>query len=599
MLDRLIGLETEYATIVRSPKDQGEPPTRRAVYEAICDQITKRLPVARGRYDADAIFLANGGAFSMETSPNRLEMPGGLIEGATPEARSPKVLVQCQRAQDRLIAEAAKNCEIPGCVTIVKNSCDAHGHVYGCQENYSAAVARGPMLIVYWLGMALVMIPACLYWAACISLLAIEMAALIAVRAPWRAFRYVTGRDSAEQADQLGTLTDPLPPFMLTATAVALRVISMPAAAALYLVARFIAFRQQRQHLTAFLVSRVVLTGAGYVDRANRFRLSGKAMAIDTVTGFGGYLGERPIYVFHHWLQQLCGRSLLSSRSIVELFKQKQRLQIGLSDSNISDTAEYLKVATTSLVLDMIEAGYARKLPQLKRPIESLHRICSDWNLITRVETCCGEMSGLDIQRAYLRACRAYVNDFASAEGAGLNQRSDVRQAEAHEVLRRWEEVLDCLAAFRALDSQIRPSLGHVDWLTKKWMLDCLDEKPEANLVPDPVAPEAPIPGDSQDDAAKMVKRSQRWAARKKVDIRYHELSDEGYFSKLKCIAPQLCSVSPEAIELALRMPPTGSPASRRGHLIREFSGGLEFVEVDWSHVVIGTGKSRRIVNTA
>ena len=57
MLDRLIGLETEYATIVRSPADQEEAPSRRDVYDAICDEIAKRLPTARGLYDADAIFF--------------------------------------------------------------------------------------------------------------------------------------------------------------------------------------------------------------------------------------------------------------------------------------------------------------------------------------------------------------------------------------------------------------------------------------------------------------------------------------------------------------------------------------------------------------
>lgn len=580
MLNRLVGLETEYATIVRPPLDQGAPPSRREVYTAICDQIVKRLPVARGRYDADAIFLANGGAFSMETSPARTEFPGGLIEGATAESRSPKVLVQCQRAQDRLIAEAARTCEIPGCVTIVKNSCDAHGHVYGCQENYSAPVAIGFMLMLYRLAMVLVMIPACIYWAACISLLAIEMASLVAVRAPKRAIAALRHR-SENGLDDSNTLnlTDPLPPYMLTATAVVLRVISIPAAAALYLVARFIAFRKQRKYLTAFLVSRVVLSGAGHVDRSNRFRLSGKGMAIDTVTGFGGYIGERPIYAFHHWLQQLCGRSLLSSRSISELFRQNQRLQIGLSDSNVSDTAEYLKVATTSLVLDMIEAGYTKQLPRLRRPIESLHRICCDWNLITRVETCRGDMSGLELQRAYFKACRAFVQDNPPPKGD-----------EVYEVLRRWEEVLDCLTAFRLSPSEVRPSLGHVDWLTKKWMLDCLDEHSAVQPVPETVA--KPV------EAAKNEKASKRWAARKKVDIRYHELSDDGYFSKLMCIAPQLCSVNQAGIEFALRLPPTESPASRRGHLIREFSDGLESVEVDWSHVVIGTGKGRRVVNT-
>lgn len=552
MLQRLIGLETEYATLLQLPADQQDPPSRRIVYEAICHQIASRIPTARGCYDSDTIFLANGGAFSIESSPNRLDMPGGLIEGATAEACGPRRVVECQRAQDRMIAAAAAECAVAGQVRIIKNSCDARGHVYGCQENYSAPVARGPLLLVYWAMLALMMPAALLYWCACISLLGSELAGLVVLRFLGR----VTGLRPASEP-----VSDSLPAPLLNITAVLLRLLSMPAAGLLYLTARFVAFRRQRKYLTAFLVSRVVLTGAGHVDRRSRFRLSSKAMAIDTVTGFGGYLGERPIFVFHHWLQQLCGRSLLSIRSVTEMFHRRQRLQIGLSDSNISDTAEYLKVATTALVLDMIEAGGGRDLPRLHRPIAALHRITCDWNLISRVPTTCGEMSGLDIQRAYLQACTRFVR------AAG-----DAAPSEAHSILERWEQTLEALAAFRSSKVDPRPALGHVDWLTKKWMLDQLDS-----------------------GASDFHSTSERWTARKKIDIRYHELSDDSYYARLRAAAPQVTSVDAAAIDLATRMPPTDSPALRRGQLIREFSGGTEAVLVDWSHVVVGSGRNRRI----
>ena len=413
------------------------------------------------------------------------------------------------------------------------------------------------------------------------------MSVLLVFRMPQRVCAKFSRRDNQEQEiPELGWLEpgwmEPLPPWLLSITATILRLISMPAAGGLYLVSRFIAFRKQRTHLTSFLVSRVVLTGAGHVDRGNRFRLSSKAMAIDTVTGFGGYVGERPIYVFHHWLQQLCGRSLLSSRSMSELFHRRQRLQIGLSDSNVSDTAEYLKVGTTSLVLDMIEAGYGRDLPRLRRPIDALHRIASDWHLISRVATTRGDMSGLEIQRAYFRECKKFVDQ--NAVGAGEECRS---------VLKRWEEALDSLAAFRSKEVDPRPALGHIDWLTKKWMLDQLDEHLASSTVV-----QKPVDETTAVAALGFKPTSVQWASRKKVDIRYHELSDEGYFAKLRDVAPEVCCVNQDGIDLALRLPPLGSPALRRGHLIREFSDGVLHVEADWSHVVIGTGKDRRVVST-
>jgi hypothetical protein len=444
MLDRLIGLETEYATLVRLPMDQSEPPSRREVYEAVCKQISLRIPTARGRFDSDTIFLANGGAFSMEGSPARMHLPGGLIEGATAETCSPSRLVECQRAQDRLVAEAAAECDIPGTVRIVKNSCDAHGHVYGCQENYSATVAKGLELWLYWGMMALVLPFAFFYWTVCLTILATEMSIMAAIRFGYRLFRR-RDRHIAHH-NTSASLAEPLPQRLLIVTALFLRVLSLPVAGLLYFSAKTLAFRTQRKYVTSFLVSRVILTGAGHVDRSNRFRLSSKAMAIDTVTGFGGYLNERPIYVFHHWLHQLCGRSLISTRSMTELFRKQQRLQVGLSDSNVSDTAEFLKVGTTSLVLDLIESGGGRDLPRLIRPIEALHRIAGDWDLVARVATTRGEMSGLEIQRIFLKACWQFVKQ----------QPSDPSK-EVLEVLHRWEETLDALAIFRSTSIDPRP----------------------------------------------------------------------------------------------------------------------------------------------
>jgi proteasome accessory factor A len=577
MLERLIGMETEYATLVRTPQDQAEPPSRRDVYSAVCEQISKRLPTARGRFDSNTIFLANGGAFSIEGSPTRLHLPGGLIEGATAETSSPSRLLECQRAQDRIIADAAATCSIPGSVKIIKNSADAHGHVYGCQENYTAEVATGFGLLLYWLAMITLIPFAIGYWIACLTLLASEMGVLVLWRSVARLWRKrlsetQAANDDREHRDQI---TAPLPPRLLLATAMILRIASLPVAGLLYFTAKTIAFRKQRKYLTAFLISRVVITGAGHVDRSNRFRLSSKAMAIDTVTGFGGYLDERPIFVFHHWLQQLCGRSLLSLRSLTSLFRQQQRLQIGLSDSNAADTAEFLKVGTTSLVLDMIEAGWGADLPRLLSPIDALHRIAADWDLVARVPTTRGKLSGLEIQRAYLRACQEY----ASSQPDGM-------APEVQRILSRWESTLDALAAFRSASMDPRPALGHVDWLTKKWMLDRLDE--EVHFAEGALTP-AGKPN-------KLKQSRARWAARKKIDIRYHELSADSYYAKLLEVSPEVSSVDQQAIELALRLPPNDSPATRRGQLIREFCDGSQTVAADWSHVIIGTGKDRKVV---
>ena len=76
----------------------------------------------------EGVFHAAGGAVWFETE--RPAVGGGLIEGSTPECRSPRQLVAWQRAQDELLAEAADEA-FGGSVRLIKNDRDAAGNVYG------------------------------------------------------------------------------------------------------------------------------------------------------------------------------------------------------------------------------------------------------------------------------------------------------------------------------------------------------------------------------------------------------------------------------------------------------------------------------------
>ncbi|WP_153557637.1 proteasome accessory factor PafA2 family protein [Roseimaritima sediminicola] len=551
LLHRLIGLETEYATMVRSPpgRDESCTPSRGEVYAAICQAIARRQPTAQGRFDASKLFLASGGAITAESSPVDDALPGGLIEGATPEVRSPQALLVCQRAQDRMLQRAADRCGLDVEVRILKNSSDRLERIYGCQENYEAEVARGPALWLLRTGLMGLLPLQVLYWF-CVHVIVYGSALLLGMARLGTAV--LRGR-----VPRAARLMQPPPAWGLRAVVAIVRALRSPLVLWLLILTRLFAFRRQRTYLTAFLTSRLVLTGSGHVDGRGKYWLSAKAMAIDSHAGLGGYRGERPIYVFRHWLERLCEPSPGGWTAVFDLMRRRQRLQIGLSDSNIADTAEYLKVATTSLVLDMLEAGYVEGLPVLRKPIASLHRVAGDWNLVSRVPTSGGAMSGLEIQQRFLHACRRFV--------AAQHQPPS---AEVAVVLERWEAALDAAMAFRNRAADMQPAIGKIDWLTKRWMLDQL-------------SPSAP------------------WAVRKKVDLRYHELSDESYFERLSNAIPATVLTSEASIERAGRMPPGDTPAGRRGHLIREFSAGDQPIRASWSHVVIGQGRRRRVVPVA
>ena len=548
LVSRLIGLETEYATLVCDSDDlkREDLPASHFVYSKICEAIRRDQPTVSGLFDQQQMFLANGGAVTFESHPAMHSAPGGLVEIATPEVRSPTDLLACQRSIDTLVSDAAAGSETSFDLRILKNSSDALGHVYGCHENYEAEVANGIGLFIYRLFILLLW---CMQVISLIASLPV-MAMILVMVGVYRIIRRVEVK-STDPND----LFEIVPRWWSVILVAALRLVHLPTVVVLRFVARHVAFRRQRKYLTAFLVSRVALCGSGHLDHSGLYQMSAKAMAIDSVSDMGGFRGERPIFVFGHWLGQFCAKSFLSLASTRQMLRRHQRLQIGLSDSNLSDLAEYVKVGTVSLLLDMIESRQTKQLPLLKRPLRSLHRIASDWNLVSTVPTSRGEMSALELQRAYFSAAEKFVRSVSFKS-----------RGEAPLVLSRWRELMDAAVNFRKDSRDVEFAIGRVDWLSKRYLIDQL--------------------GSDAD-----------WPTRKKIDLRYHELSEDGYFSRLIDGKSDLRLVTDEQIDLRRRSPPATSPASRRGWLIREFANSEEGMQADWSFAVIGRGRHRRRVD--
>jgi proteasome accessory factor A len=93
--------------------------------------------------------------------------------------------------------------------------------------------------------------------------------------------------------------------------------------------------------------------------------------------------------------------------------------------------------------------------------------------------------------------------------------------------------------------------IGRIDWLTKLWLLN-------------------------------QMESGTSWQVRKKIDIRYHELSEDGYHRQLTNYLNLAPVIRDSEIERARRTPPNDSPARRRGSLIRELSGENSELRVDW-----------------
>ena len=546
VFQRLLGMETEYA--IRSSSDTiASRRSKFRHYESLVAALHRRVPTVVAKHFKEGVFTANGGAVWFEAE--RPAAGGGLIEGATPECRGPRVAVTYQRAQDRLLSEAAADQHFQ----LIKNDRDARDNVYGAQENYEATLASGVSLLLWRLGLVGLIPLAVVTWlaiACCVvgTLLYFVIAAII-----YLPIKLATGGSDTVALCLFGRdLVDGreacihVPVWLEWSLQIITRILTAPMALALYTLLRATAFRQTRQRLVPFLITRQIFAGAGMLDSDGEFQLSDKAPAINCLVGYGGMVGDRPVFSMGHFFKAVYADSWFAPREYFELFSPRQRLQIGIGDSNMCETAEYLRISTTLLVLDAIEAGALQSPPAVKRPVRALHDVCRDESLTHEFPLRDGQtVTALQVQRYYLSGCREFLSEQPDAPD------------EAWEVLQLWTQTLNRLEQLGTGEDVPTPLVGSIDWVTKKYLLD-----------------------KSGADAS--------WAERKKIDLRYHELSEDGYFAMLQTagLAPRV--VEAEAIDRAMRLAPANSPATTRGHYIREFAHGDEPVMANWKSIVIG-----------
>jgi hypothetical protein len=555
VFQRLIGLETEYALHV--PPSLARHESRYALYRRLMQELRRMIPVVEARHMKEGVFHAGGGAVWFETE--RPAAGGGLIEGATPECRSPRQLLACQRAQDEMLSQAMQRAYQHREIALLKNDRDAQGNIYGAQENYSATFASGWRLAL-WRTLLILLLPfVLLTWALLWSVALVVILYMVIATLTYLASERFLKRPAALatllfgcEFTEIGRLAPTGPRWLEALLSVVSRVVTGPLAGLLYLAVLACGFVRTRRQLLPFLVSRPIIAGSGMLDDAGRFHLADKGPAMNCEAGYGGLLADRPIFSFGHLFKAIyAADSWLSPRDYFTLMRREQRLQIALGDSNLCDVSEYLRVGTTLLVLDCIEAGQMPAVPSVRRPIQSLRAVCADPTLKAEVRLSGGKRAtALQLQRFYLEACRRFLD------------RCEEAPEEARAVLELWDETLD------ALEHDPASLVGTLDWITKQWVLDRAG-------------------GDAP------------WEVRKKIDLKYHELSPRGYFSRLKQAEAIKAILTDDEIDHARRNPPSGTPATVRGRYIREFAGGSEPVCANWTAVYIGSGRGAKVIRLA
>ena len=260
LFQNLMGLETEYVIRFHDTSKRAKRPTDAQLFRRLASEFRKIIPVAQSSLNDESYFAANGGKLIFETS---LRLNGkGLVEGATPECYSPRDLLIAQRAQDRLISQAAKSAALPASeFMLLKNNRDKNGNTYGCHENYEATFATGirlkiwqatvillyPLVLLGWLGfllMTLVLVIVSLLLGLFLYRVAVRRFPDESKRKLWKKYRWEIDKPGIWSRWNFGwgcaAFLVTLLPSIVIATAVA----------------RVVAFHPIRKNLVTFLVTR-------------------------------------------------------------------------------------------------------------------------------------------------------------------------------------------------------------------------------------------------------------------------------------------------------------------------------------------------------
>jgi proteasome accessory factor A len=306
---------------------------------------------------------------------------------------------------------------------------------------------------------------------------------------------------------------------------------------------RLLAFRKQRRGLMAFLITRQVYAGSGFVKPNGNLIISPRAQVVRSAVSTASEV-SRPVFLFGHVLKATSFLVLGDTSRYRSLFQPQQRLQMAIGDSNMAPTAEYLKIGTTRLVLSAIEAGDLDSPPRVRWPLSMLRKFSRDVDLKRKAKLADGRrLTMIEIQRLYWEACRRHVDNGGASD------------PDAEDILALWARTLD------DLEHDPKRLFGKVDWITKRMLLEAGDP--------------LPIP------------------ARRKLDARYHELSREGGYIQLEAAGVCPTIVEPEDVLKAIQEPPAGTRAQVRGQLIRENHGWGFFgtsLRVGWSQILKNNG---------
>ncbi|MDX1620231.1 MAG: Pup--protein ligase [Nitriliruptorales bacterium] len=308
-----------------------------------------------------------------------------------------------------------------------------------------------------------------------------------------------------------------------------------------YLVARVGEFQRLADALIPFLVTRQVFSGAGKV--------------LQTPRGAIFSLAQRAEHIWEGVSSATTrSRPIINTRDEPHADAERyRRLHVIVGDSNMNEYTSWLKVATTDLVLRMLEEQAVMRDLSLDNPIRAIREISHDLTGTRRVRLANGrEMSALEIQQAYLERVERFIE--TTQEG----------DDEAKKVMASWRDVLE-----RLVDDPFGLS-RELDWVAKYQLIEAYRKRHDLPLAHPRVA---------------------------MVDLSYHNVARErGLYYLLERQGRVDRVLEDDEIAEAKDEPPPGTRAALRGRFIRHAKARRRDYTVDWVHLKLNDQAQRTVL---
>ena len=308
-----------------------------------------------------------------------------------------------------------------------------------------------------------------------------------------------------------------------------------------YLVGRQGEFSRLADVLIPFLVSRQIVVGAGKV--------------LQTPRGAVYCVSQRAEHIWEGVSSATTrSRPIINTRDEPHADAERfRRLHVIVGDSNMNEMTTLLKVASTDLVLRMIEAGVVMRDLTLENPIRAIREISHDMTGTRKVKLANGrEASALEIQREYHQK----ATDFIARRGG---------DATVLRVLDLWGRTL------KAVDTGDLSLVDReIDWVTKYQIIERYRAKHDLQLSSPRVA---------------------------QLDLAYHDVNRKrGLYYLLERNGSVERATTDLRVFQAKSIPPQTTRAKLRGEFIKTAQDKRRDFTVDWVHLKLNDQAQRTVL---